>query len=380
MIKKVPWGHILWLFVLTRLFLVAITYIAYILFTAPKYSSTPVDVVALFTTWNHWDAANYTRIAEYGYLPFDIAFFPLYPFLIAAFSHLLGSWSYILVGTIISNLALLGTLCFLYLLTTEHFGTEIAKRTLLYLCLFPTAFFFFAPYNESLYLFFCTGCFYALRRERWWWAGIFGFFAALTRNVGILLLLPYFYELWPRRAEVLATAKGFIHRTFPMLLIPLGTGVFALYCWRVFGSPLAFVTVQAHAGRHLAWPWVGVGRSLQSLFFLQPFGSSNQAHILLNLAATLGFIVLLIVGQRSLPRVYTLWMAVFMVYILLYPALEKPDPLLSNQRFVLEMFPAFMTLALVGKRYPRVHNSLMALFPGLLAILSIMFLLNRWMV
>ena len=35
-----------------------------------------------------------------------------------------------------------------------------------------------------------------------------------------------------------------------------------------------------------------------------------------------------------------------MLYFLLYPATEKPDILLSNQRFVLELFPAFFTLAL----------------------------------
>src|SRR5947209_17067907 len=73
-----------------------VTYFAYILLTAPKYSSTAVDTVALFSTWNHWDAANYVRIAHFGYnqLPYDLAFFPLFPLLIAIFAHFFGNWSW----------------------------------------------------------------------------------------------------------------------------------------------------------------------------------------------------------------------------------------------------------------------------------------------
>ena len=109
--KRAPTRAILWLFLCTRFVLVLVTYIAFILFTAPKYSSIPVDMTALLDTWNHWDAANFVRIAQYGYRPpFDYAFFPMFPLLIRLVSHIVGPWSYPLVGTLISNLALLGSL------------------------------------------------------------------------------------------------------------------------------------------------------------------------------------------------------------------------------------------------------------------------------
>ena len=118
--KRAPIRDILWLFIGTRLILVMVTYFAYILLTAPKYSSTAVDAVALFTSWNHWDAANYVRIAQFGYqTQFDVAFFPLFPLLIAIIAHLLGSWSYLAVGTIISNAALLGALFELYQIAVD---------------------------------------------------------------------------------------------------------------------------------------------------------------------------------------------------------------------------------------------------------------------
>src|SRR5581483_1400249 len=104
-----PTRHILWLFITTRLLLVFITYIVYCLFTAPeKYSNVPVNLIGLLTTWNRWDAANYIRIAQYGYQQiYDLAFFPLFPWLTAIVSYPLGSWSYLLAGTLISNAALL---------------------------------------------------------------------------------------------------------------------------------------------------------------------------------------------------------------------------------------------------------------------------------
>lgn len=385
------------LFAATRIVLVLITYIGYVLLTAPKYSSTPVDVGALLTSWNHWDAANYVRIAQYGYQTrFDLAFFPLFPFLIACLGRLLGgaSWSYLLVGTLISNGALLGVLFLLYRLTRETMGEHVAWRTLLYLCIFPTAFFFFAAYNESLFLLFVLAAFLAMRHQRWLLAGLMGLLAALTRSAGILLALPYLYELWIARPQVFRTLLSSLHGLLGLVLIPIGTAIYALYCWITVGSPLAFITIQDHSGRHLSPPWTGLVQAVIALV-LQPFGSANQAHLLLDFGATLGFIALLIVGWRVLAQPeqaseqalartertsYTIWMVALLLLVLVDPALDKPDILLSNQRFVLELFPGFITLAVLSIRHPRLHQALMLIFPVLQATLGLLFVMNRWMV
>ncbi|GCE24587.1 hypothetical protein KDA_00710 [Dictyobacter alpinus] len=382
--KQRPTRDILWLFIGTRLLLIVITYIAYILLTAEKYSDTPVNIAALFSTWNHWDAANYTRIAQFGYQTIDdLAFFPFLPLLIAGGARLLGGsdWSYIFVGMLLSNLALLGTLFIIYYIAVDLVGDELSKRTLLYLCLFPTAFFFFAAYNESLYLLFASGTFLALRRQKWWLAGLLGMLAALTRSIGILLIIPYLYELWTQRVAVLSRRTTLLLNLGAICLIPLGTLLYALYCWHTFGNPLAFVSVQAKWSRHTTWPWMGIFQAFWALFFYhqQAFGSSNQAHLLLDLSATLGFIALIIKGWRTLPKNFSLWMIAFLLYILVNPA-QKPDILLSNQRFVLELFPAFITLALLSKKSLRFHYALILFFPTLQAVLSIAFLMNRWVV
>jgi Gpi18-like mannosyltransferase len=379
--KQASIRNIIWLFLLTRLMLVMVTYFGYILLTQPKFSSAPVDAATLLTSWNHWDGANYVRIAQYGYQTrFDVAFFPLFPLLIALIAHVLGSWSYLIVGVLLSNAALLGALIVLYQIVVDATDDRTALRTVLYLCIFPTAFYFFAPYNESLFLLLITGAFLAMRRQRWVVAGILGLLAALTRSAGVLLIVPYLYELWIARERVLANRSALLRGILPLFLIPLGTLLYSVYCWHIRGDPLAFATLQYHWGRHLSWPWQGIWHGLFNLFWNQPFGSSNEAHVLLDVSATLGFLLLTILGWRRLRGSYSLWMIMLLVYILLSPATDTPDALMSNQRFVLEMFPGFITLAILGVQHPRLHQALLMVFPPLLATLSILFIMNRWLV
>lgn len=378
--KRAPTRDIIWLFITTRLLLVMVTYFGYVLLTVPKGANTQVDIVALFTSWNHWDAINYVRIAQYGYqLRFDVAFFPLFPLLIALCAHLLGSWSYLAVGTLLSNAALLGAMFVLYQLAIDIGGEQVARRTLLYLCIFPTALFFFAPYNESLFLFLTSGSFLAMRRQHWWLAGLLGLFASMTRSAGILLVIPYIIELWLSRESIAATRQHMFLRLLPILLIPAGTLIYSIYCWHISGNPLAFATVQSHWGRYATWPWQGIWQALLDLVLHQPFASLFEAHIILDLSATLGFIALTILGRHKLRASYTIWTASLLLFILLSPAITQPDVLESNQRFVLEMFPAFITLAMLGIKHPRLHQLLLLVFPVLLATLSLLYVMGRWM-
>ncbi len=333
--KRPPTRDIILLFVATRLLLVMVTYFGYILLVVPKDSTIPVNIISLLTSWNHWDATNYVRIAQFGYQKvYDLAFFPLFPALIWTIGHLLGNWSYLLVGTVISNLALLGALFVIYQLAVESLGEQVAHRTLLYLCIFPTAFFFFAAYNESLFLLLTASAFLAMRRQRWWLAGILGMLAALTRSAGLFLVIPYLWELWVSQGSIIATRQKILLRLIPIVLIPLGTALYCLYCWNVWGDPIAFVTVQSHWARQLSWPWQGILVSLYELFWVQPFGSFNEVHIVLDLSATIGFIVLAVLGWRKLRLrfSYNLWLG------------------------------------------------MLIFFPVLLATLSVLFVTNRWMV
>lgn len=379
--KRAPTRDILWLFLGSRLLLVLVTYFGYILLTQEKYSGAPVALSTFLNNWNQWDATRYVHIAQVGYpSPYDLAFFPLFSLLVAIPGHILGDWSYLPLGMLISNAALLGALFILYQIATDAGGEQVARRTILYLCIFPTAFFFFAAYNESLFLLLSSATLLALRRQRWWLAGILGLLAALTRSAGVMLAAPYLYELWQARESVLSSKGKMLVSALPIVLIPLGLLLYSLYCWKLTGNFLVFATVQSHWGRQTSWPWQGFIQTIFELFWHQPFGSFNQVHILIDATATVTFIILAIIGRKKLRPTYTLWIALLLLSILVSSSIGQRDPFISNRRFILEMFPAFITLAMISITRPRLHQALLWIFPALLATLSLLFVMGKWMV
>ncbi|HEY0752624.1 MAG TPA: mannosyltransferase family protein [Ktedonobacteraceae bacterium] len=391
-LKPTPMRDIIWLFVGTRLMLIVGGFISFILFPIPQhvYPNTPVNLAAVLQSWNQWDSTYYVRIAQFGYQSLnEAAFFPLFSLLTKGVALLFGNQAYWLAALIVSNLALFGALYMLYQLATDALGERVGWRTIVYLCLFPTAFFFFAGYNESLFLFLSCSTLFALRRQRWLLAGAFGLLAALTRSAGLLLVLPYLYELWNARDQSQADLGSLLKNSFlkalPLLLIPLGTLLYSLYCWRHFHDPLAFATVQKYWGRAFSWPWMGLYDAFKQLFFIQGFGTFSEIHIFIDLTATLGFIALAILGWKRLRPSYTLWAGLLLLYILCSSAtsvMNSPDAdiLMSNQRFVLEMFPCFITLAALGLKYHRLHQGILLCFPFLQALMMALFVLSRWMV
>jgi len=390
--KRAPVSDILWLFLGTRLLLLAGTYLSYILFPVPPhlYPNTAVDLPGLLTSWDHWDAQRYVHVAQYGYQNvFDTPFFPLFPLLMKGLALVFGNQGYLAAGMLLSNAALLGTLFVLYQLAIDALGEQAGRRTILYLCIFPTALFFFAAYNESLFLLLTCSSFLAMRRQRWWLAAVLGMLAALTRTAGLLLVFPFLYEIWIRRTlpapgEMAVSWRKQFWQRFPSILpiglLPLGTAAYCVFCWLTFGDPFSFAAVQIHWGRVTTWPWNGPLYALIELFSVQPFGSFIEAHLLLDMAATAGFIALTVLCWRTLRPGYALWMSLLVLYMLISPALSQHDMLQSTQRFVLEMFPGFLALAALGLRHPRQHSACMLAFPFLQALLAALFVLNRWMV
>jgi len=370
--KRAPIRDIVTLFLVTRLLLLLVTYFGYILLTAEQYSSAPVDA-AFFTSWNHGIASRYLHIAQAGYqTSADTTLFPLFPLLITALAHLFGNgdWSYLFAGMLISNLALLGALFVLYQLAVESAGEAVAPRPLLYLCIFPTAFVFFTASHEALFLLLSAGVLLALRRQHWWLAGLLGCGAALTDITGILLIVPYLYELWLRRES----AKLWLALP-PVVLLPIGTALYRFYCWKVVGDPFAFLAAQP-----LSWPWQSLWHAFVELFWLQPFGTFYQVRVLIFLSITLAFFLLTLFGWSRLRISYSLWNILLLCSILLLSGPNQHDPLAASQSLVLVMSPAFITLAQIGERHSRLHQVLQIVGVMLLATLSLLFVMKRWMV
>ena len=156
----------------------------------------------LFGPWQRFDSQRYLVIAREGYAQEQNSVFPpLYPLAIRAVGNLFGggATANLAAAILIANLACLGYLILLHYIVTQEIGTQAATRTLVYLVIFPTGFYLFAPYTEPIFMLLALGSLWAGRNGRFWLAGTLGFFASLTRLTGWILIIPLAYEVWQQK-------------------------------------------------------------------------------------------------------------------------------------------------------------------------------------
>jgi hypothetical protein len=148
----------------------------------------PPDASIAFATW---DAANYVELAEHGYGsqgPED-ALYPLYPLLLRALGPLFGG-DLVFAGLVVSNIAGVLALLVLHDWLLRRGPSSVADGTVLLLCVEPAAFFGSLVYAESLFLLLVALMFNLMDRGRPWAAGTCGALLALTRPVGVFVVVP----------------------------------------------------------------------------------------------------------------------------------------------------------------------------------------------
>jgi len=218
---------------------------------------------ALIDVWLRWDAVHYMNIAAFGYDGVgvgDTVFFPLYPYLVSWISKLT-SLNVTLVGILVSSIATLFALIFLYDLVTVLFQDEkLAKWSTACLALYPTAFFLHAPYTDALFLSVSIGSILMMVRKKPILAGFFACLAGGTRAQGILLLIPMF---------VFHIQNHFQDRKFlnwrellSFFIAPLG--FLGYLYWRMqIGTENIFNTYVSHSNAGFRLPWKNIILSLE---------------------------------------------------------------------------------------------------------------------
>ncbi|MEO5952298.1 MAG: hypothetical protein ABIQ44_07525, partial [Chloroflexia bacterium] len=203
-----------------------------------------------------WDAAHYAGIASdfYQYDPnlsggTNVAFAPLYPFLLKAVGTVLQwltfgwDWGHpkwgalIAAGILISNLAFFFALALLIKLLASRLGNLGATLVALGLASLPTAFFFSALYTESLFLLLVVGSF-AIARSNWRWkwlcVSLLGMLASLDKFAGVFLVVAMGIEYLSQRSWNIRRIR---FDAAWLLLIPAGIAIYATFLWLHFGSP-----------------------------------------------------------------------------------------------------------------------------------------------
>lgn len=285
--------------------------------------------------WDAWDSSWYQGIARYGY-QWSIhgkpaaAFFPLEPLLI----HVLwrAGLPTALAGVLISNVAFIAALFYVYALAREEWGDRAAKASLGLIALFPTAFVTSGAYTESILVLSAAAALYHARRGDTLVAGLWVAAAVLVRPTGAILL-----------PAVLLAAGGASPRRWLALLGPSIAGVasYGVYL-QANGIPVSLVlTAQRSWHRSLTPPWEGFRSSIA---WLLAHGSGNlpwAAENLLGLTVTVAFLGLTWAAWRELSPPAAVYVLGFWLLVLCTPAWLDGyyAPFTSMDRFVLALFP-----------------------------------------
>ncbi|MCP5113525.1 MAG: hypothetical protein GY953_22045 [bacterium] len=292
---------------------------------------------ALLGVWERFDTLWYIHIAQHGYaLPQSVVFYPLYPALIR-----LVSWcgleplaSALLISTCASWFLFLG---FEKLLVLD-LSAQVADRGLLLLAVWPASFTLFAAYPESTVLALIIWSVYFARAGKWWWAGLAGGFAGLTKAIGVLVVIPLAALAWRNRSW----------RVLPAALCFTGPAAFAGYLL-LTGRTLASEVYPRYWATALEYPWITLSESLRRTV------SDGDVVVGLNLAVLAAVTAAALAGPRN---------AGYILYTLAAVGLfltKRTEPFLqSTMRYVLILFPAFANLA-VRCSNPRVFAALVAL-------------------
>ncbi|HXP93373.1 MAG TPA: mannosyltransferase family protein [Candidatus Binatia bacterium] len=355
-------------FLVTRVPIIVIAELASVIIAQRPGEHSAVSSTPILAVWGRWDAVHYLDIARQGYFGTDMAFFPLYPMLIAVVGGLVGS--NLIAALVISNAALFFGLLFFYKLVEHQYNRHVAQRAVFYISIFPTAIFFSAVYTEALFFALTVASFYYIRERHWVTAGIIGFFAAMARVEGILLAVPFALEWYSALRQSSLTdlrswpEEKIVRPAIGLALIPAGLVSYMAYLWVLRGDPLYFSHVQIFWDRHLAWPWTSIWHSWQIITHVP--NSQIIANQALELAFTALMIGVLIGGFRRLLPSYWWYMALS----ILIPM--STSSLMSMPRFALVLFPMFVVLALWGERHS-VNNAIVAFSLPLLGLFTVLF-------
>jgi hypothetical protein len=310
------------------------------------------------------------------------AFFPFYPWMmwlvalpLRTFINPIGATS--LAGVIISAIGALGGMLAIYDITCEKLDENGAMRAVFYLIIFPSAFFLIQVYSEGLFIGLSFGCLALLTHKRWGLAGLLGACAALTRPVGVALVIPMVMawvnsEEW---RELDIEWRSIFYRGIPRKSVIRAflafTPLIAFLIWKFSYLGFAFDYVESY---YFKRGFLEFGNAFSAWYgAIAVLFSSNPQRVAYFLMEDLGLVLSIAACVLCIKRDPELAWYSLAVLILSWGSGQAQGML----RFVLTLPVVFVTLARWGKNpvFDRAWTLLSILLMGLLATL---FAFNFW--
>jgi hypothetical protein len=334
--------------------------------------------------WVRWDANYYLGIAGDGYInhPGSAGFFPLYPLLVYVLNRVIGV-NIAVAGMIISNLSTLFSTLLLYkiarIVKDDH---AFALRSVLAMLIFPSSFFYFALYAESLYLALTLLGVYLVMRNHpsFLGAGLALGFASLARPVGWLADTVMIVEFLRKRKFDL---KGIFLLGVSGVISIIGILFYVYYLYLVLGTFSAIPDAQADWPRQWQIPIISYWDGLRTLVDI-PLLYRNWFLYAMNVLdvffATFAISVIVIAFLRARKNELPWSLVIYMIVAFLFylsSENELPVPLWGMSRWVASLFPMYFVLANISenKKLQILYYVGSALF---LLLLTVWWTSGRW--
>lgn len=310
--------------------------------------------------WYHEIVENFYVTEEY--YKYAIVFMPLYPLTVRAVNVLFNNSIFSMF--FVSDVCL-GIACyFLYELAKPQIGKKGAKHAVILMLLYPVSFFLGMGFSESMFIMLCAIYFYLLDRNHYLAAACVGYFAALTRNVGILLVVPYiiklFFDLRPLENK---NYKQFMKYAFYCLITIMGTGTYLIINKIIYGHAFQFMAfAKENWQQSLGFFWNAV--SSITYLALSPSSTDFITLYLPQLVLIFFTLAVLLYGRRYLkPHYLAFAICYFLVTI-------GATNLMSAPRYLMALIPVYLIIGKIASQDKKAAFLLYLFFISALIIMT----------
>lgn len=281
----------------------------------------------------NWDSGHFIGIVENGYkYNFQYAFFPLFPIIIFFVSKLFFIKT-VLVAVLINLSAFSLAIFLLFKLLNLDYSAKFSLKVILTVLCFPLSFFFILPYSESLFFLLTVASFYFALKSRFKLACLLAGLSLLTRPLGVATTTAIFIEIFIVQRK----------KTKAFLLSPIFIIIYSFYLKFKTGDFFYYLKAEEHWQRSLSLPVESFWQDLKII------SSQTLSYVTIPVLAE---IISLVLGVYLLIKSYRKLRISFFIYFLvslLLPLLT--GKLTSLPRFLIVIFPLFITLALLLRGY-----------------------------
>lgn len=308
--------------------------------------------------WVRWDSMWYEAIVDSHprFLPAYLSsanFFPFYSWLSWLVSLPLRAFldaeaAFYIAALMVSSGAFLLGLVAVHRLATALAGTDIARRTMWLMALFPFSFFMTAVYADALYFCLAAWCLSFAHAKRWRLACALAACAAMTRIPGFALFPALALEYLRQYDFKIASLRRELPSVAILAVAPIVLGI---YFFMRYGDPVAFLHARQEGWQRAAGP-AAFARDFDYFFSGSVFAYRHLADWLKEFEPTRTLLGYWYLALLPLSVALTLYAARTLGVGLSAWALGSVVMSLANGldgvgRFTAVLFPVFIALAMV---------------------------------